>query len=48
LPTGDEIITDLAEAPSLALEQPSDAIEPEPPLSMLQRLRRWLRGTTRS
>lgn len=48
LPTGDEIITDLAEAPSLALEQPSDAIEPEPPLSMLQRLRRWLRGATRS
>lgn len=48
LPTGDEIVTDLAEAPSLALEQPSDAIEPEPPLSMLQRLRRWLRGTTRS
>ncbi|NEW97771.1 NUDIX hydrolase [Rhodopseudomonas sp. BR0G17] len=48
LPTGDEIITDLAEAPSLALEQPSDAIEPGPPLSMLQRLRRWLRGTTRS
>ncbi|UYO56226.1 NUDIX hydrolase [Rhodopseudomonas palustris] len=48
LPTGDEIVTDLAEAPSLALEQPSDAIEPEPPRSMLQRLRRWLRGTTRS
>lgn len=48
LPTGDEIVTDLAEAPSLALEQPSDAIEPEPPLSMLQRLRRWLRGATRS
>ncbi len=48
LPTGDEIVTDLAEAPSLALEQPSDAIEPQPPLSMLQRLRRWLRGTTRS
>ena len=48
LPTGDEIVTDLAEAPSLALEQPSDAIEPVPPLSMLQRLRRWLRGATRS
>ncbi|UYO40724.1 NUDIX hydrolase [Rhodopseudomonas palustris] len=48
LPTGDEIVTDLAEAPSLALEQPSDAIEPEPPLSMLQRLRRWLRGAMRS
>jgi 8-oxo-dGTP diphosphatase len=48
LPTGDEIVADLVEAPSLALEQPSDAIEPEPPLSMLQRLRRWLRGATRS
>lgn len=48
LPTGDEIVTDLAEAPSLALEQPSEALEPQPPLSMLQRLRRWLRGQSRS
>ena len=48
LPTGDELVTDLAEAPSLALEQPSDALEPERSLSLLQRLRRWLKGVPRS
>ncbi|PZA09815.1 NUDIX hydrolase [Rhodopseudomonas palustris] len=48
LPTGDELVADLAEAPSLALEQPSDALEPQPPLSLLQRLRRWMRGERRS
>ncbi|NEW88898.1 NUDIX hydrolase [Rhodopseudomonas sp. WA056] len=47
LPTEHEVVTDLAEAPSLAFEQPSDAIDPEPTPSMLQRLRRWLRGVSR-
>jgi 8-oxo-dGTP diphosphatase len=40
----DEPIAELAEAPSLALEQPPDGWSMEP-ASLLQRLRRWLRGT---
>jgi 8-oxo-dGTP diphosphatase len=48
LPTEGETVTDLAEAPSLALELPSEVLKTEPPLSMLQRLRRWLRGAPRS
>jgi len=43
----DELIADLAEAPSLALEQPGDALTPESAPTMLQRIKRWLRGSSR-
>ncbi|KPG00853.1 NUDIX hydrolase [Rhodopseudomonas sp. AAP120] len=45
-PADDETITDLDDAPSLALalEQPSEATEAEAP-SLMARLRRWLRGS---
>jgi 8-oxo-dGTP diphosphatase len=44
VPTDDELVTELAEAPSLALEQPGEAVAEPPTLTMLQRIRRWLRG----
>jgi 8-oxo-dGTP diphosphatase len=40
----DETITELDDAPSLALEQPSEATEAEAP-SLMARLRRWLGGS---
>jgi len=48
LPVDDEMVAELDEAPSLALEQPGDAVTQPPALSMLQRLRRWLRGAPRA
>jgi 8-oxo-dGTP diphosphatase len=47
LPPDDELVTEIAEAPSLALEQPGEGLAQQPTPTMLQRFRRWLRGSPR-
>jgi len=46
-PIDDGPIAELADAPSLALEQPGE-LEPDAQLTMLQRIRKWWRGGSRA